>query len=137
MSSFVCEHCGAEIIDTPRGYISGCEHYPLERTNAELQNAPDPLLRALIDSAGAPGRRATEKPPLDDGMVIYAARYALGRASYAPDEVAYYLVCHWDKLQPKTQAVIVRDIEEAIAQGRSGMEMDRAEWMKVLERARR
>lgn len=28
MSSFICDKCGAEIIDTRHGYISGCEHYP-------------------------------------------------------------------------------------------------------------
>ena len=38
MSSFYCEYCGKEIIDTPqpRGYITGCKHYPfvnpLDRT---------------------------------------------------------------------------------------------------------
>ena len=30
MSSFKCEHCNEDIIDTPKGYITGCEHYPLE-----------------------------------------------------------------------------------------------------------
>jgi len=30
MSSFFCEHCGAAIIDQPGGYVTGCEHYPLE-----------------------------------------------------------------------------------------------------------
>ena len=31
MSSFYCEHCGALIADTPAcGYITGCEHYPME-----------------------------------------------------------------------------------------------------------
>jgi len=28
MSSFNCEHCGEAIIDTPNGFITGCEHYP-------------------------------------------------------------------------------------------------------------
>lgn len=28
MSSFHCEHCGAACHDTPRGYVTGCEHYP-------------------------------------------------------------------------------------------------------------
>ena len=30
MSNFVCNHCEAACIDIPgRGYISGCDHYPL------------------------------------------------------------------------------------------------------------
>lgn len=32
MSNFTCEKCGTAIIDTPsRGYVTGCEHYPLEK----------------------------------------------------------------------------------------------------------
>jgi hypothetical protein len=31
MSSFICADCGAEILDTPQGYITGCPHYPLKR----------------------------------------------------------------------------------------------------------
>lgn len=30
MSSFICEHCGKNIIDTPTGYVTGCEHWPIE-----------------------------------------------------------------------------------------------------------
>ena len=30
MSNFNCETCGKPIIDSPRGYTTGCEHYPLE-----------------------------------------------------------------------------------------------------------
>lgn len=30
MSSFICESCGTECIDTPEGYVTGCEHYPVE-----------------------------------------------------------------------------------------------------------
>lgn len=29
MSSFRCETCQTPIIDTPKGYVTGCEHYPL------------------------------------------------------------------------------------------------------------
>lgn len=30
MSNFNCEHCGTAIIDSPRGYITSCEHYKVE-----------------------------------------------------------------------------------------------------------
>jgi hypothetical protein len=30
MSSFICDKCGKEILDSDQGYITGCEHYPLE-----------------------------------------------------------------------------------------------------------
>ncbi len=29
MSSFNCEHCHAQCTDTEVGYITGCEHYPV------------------------------------------------------------------------------------------------------------
>ena len=30
MSSFYCEQCGTLIVDTEHGYITKCEHYPIE-----------------------------------------------------------------------------------------------------------
>ena len=30
MSSFKCSKCGVDILDTEKGYITGCKHYPLE-----------------------------------------------------------------------------------------------------------
>jgi len=30
MSSFTCEHCGTDILDTEKGYITECEHYPFD-----------------------------------------------------------------------------------------------------------
>jgi len=38
MSSFICEHCGKEIIDTENGYITECEHYPIEERTASKQD---------------------------------------------------------------------------------------------------
>lgn len=35
MSNFQCPHCGAAIIDSPGGYISGCKHYPLGHKQPE------------------------------------------------------------------------------------------------------
>ena len=34
MSSFYCEWCNAEIVDTPQGYVTECEHYPLDLKKA-------------------------------------------------------------------------------------------------------
>lgn len=30
MSSFICEFCGKLLIDTNKGYITGCEHFPAD-----------------------------------------------------------------------------------------------------------
>jgi hypothetical protein len=36
MSNFICEFCGAEIIEGENGeYITGCLHWPLEKLESE------------------------------------------------------------------------------------------------------
>lgn len=35
MSNFICPYCGANIIDTDDGYITECEHYPIETIKKE------------------------------------------------------------------------------------------------------
>lgn len=37
MSNFICEHCGTSIIDSPKGYITGCEHYPIKSLSKAKQ----------------------------------------------------------------------------------------------------
>jgi len=44
MSSFICEFCGKEIIDTENGYITGCKHYPIEEKSQQL----DPKMEVLL-----------------------------------------------------------------------------------------
>jgi hypothetical protein len=42
MSSFQCQDCDANIIDTPRGYITGCQHHPLKKAqDKETRNSMD------------------------------------------------------------------------------------------------
>jgi len=37
VSSFYCEHCGTAIEDTPNGYVTGCNHYPMEKIYSKKQ----------------------------------------------------------------------------------------------------
>lgn len=30
VSNFSCEKCGAICSDSPKGYVTGCEHYPVD-----------------------------------------------------------------------------------------------------------
>jgi len=51
MSSFLCEHCGASILDTPIGYITGCKHYPLPlaRDHSTLEQLLTEAIELLRD----------------------------------------------------------------------------------------
>ena len=40
MSNFNCEHCGAACIDSPRGYVTGCEHYPADIPPSQVRRCP-------------------------------------------------------------------------------------------------
>jgi len=44
MSSFICEFCGKEIIDTENGYITGCKHYPIEEKYQQLDSKMETLM---------------------------------------------------------------------------------------------
>jgi len=44
VSSFICKHCGQEIIDSESGYRTGCEHYPLE------EKSDIPYTRIMYDN---------------------------------------------------------------------------------------
>lgn len=42
MSNFACEKCGALCLDSPYGYYSGCEHYPVDVfLLKEFKNVPE------------------------------------------------------------------------------------------------
>ena len=47
-------------------------------------------------------------------LCVYAVRYTLGRASYAPSEVCEILREHWAELDDNTRAVIRKDIERRL-----------------------
>ena len=38
MSNFYCETCGAAVIDSPAGYVEGCEHYPPDVKNNDTKS---------------------------------------------------------------------------------------------------
>ena len=51
MSHFHCEHCGALIADSPRGYVTGCEHYPLRKETLK-RTIKREYLEALVELYG-------------------------------------------------------------------------------------
>lgn len=78
----------------------------------------------------------------DDLMALAAVRYCLGRMSYIVGDCCAWLPHVWPQLRPSVQAVIARDIDEAIrrdTEARSrgdehlplGMDYDRADWVRM------
>ena len=45
MSNFICEKCGKHCIDSPLGYVTGCEHYP-----PDMQRLPANMEKVLHDN---------------------------------------------------------------------------------------
>lgn len=80
-----------------------------------------------------PGHTRGGPIALDSVFLMYAFRYALGRMSYAVADVAEALIDRKDFLRPDWREQIVRDIDEAIAEGRAGMDFDVQRWRGVAD----
>lgn len=86
------------------------------------------------DYSGAWGR--------DDAMALAAVRYCLGRMTYIVNDCCEWLPRVWPHLSEGCRAIIARDVDAEIARDDAarergdthkplGMDMDRAEWLKV------
>ncbi len=69
---------------------------------------------------------------VNEEMVMYAFRYALGRKTYSVSTVSDYLIDFWGRLKPHTKEQIIREIETAIERNEAGMECDVNAWKDVL-----
>lgn len=65
-------------------------------------------------------------------LLVCAFRYALGRRSYAVDEVAELLERYWVALSPKEKTLIHTEIRDASMQNKAGMQMDLERWHQLL-----
>ena len=70
---------------------------------------------------------------VDNDIIFYAFRYALGRKTYAVKDVSDYIVNHWEEIDPLTQQLIWGEIDEAIKRGEAGMSVDELAWARILE----
>ena len=69
---------------------------------------------------------------VNEDMVVYAFRYALGRMTYSVGIVSDYLVENWHRFKPTTRENIISEIMKAIDKGEAGMQMDIDSWKRVL-----
>ncbi len=75
---------------------------------------------------------------LDDELVALAAfRYALGRMTYIVSSIVDFLEQNWDNLPAPSQALIHKEIQEAIDQGHAGHDCDVAQWRRLLAHPRK
>jgi len=70
---------------------------------------------------------------MNQDIIFYAFRYALGRSTYAVSDVANYLIKNWVYIDRHTQQLIHKEIIEAVENGSAGMEMDEIQWKSILE----
>jgi hypothetical protein len=52
MSNFICDLCGASIIDSDRGYTAGCEHYPKDMLIDTLSTNESSPMKSSVDYNG-------------------------------------------------------------------------------------
>lgn len=64
-----------------------------------------------------------------------AFRYALGRSTYVTCTMADAIIHAWPSLSARMRNVILREIQDADDRNQIGMDMDRRQWMRVVERA--
>jgi hypothetical protein len=76
-------------------------------------------------------RPGAERVEVDIIFLLYAFRYALGRRSYAVQDVAEVMMANVGKFTAHEQSLVAHEIAEALAQDRAGMDMDRRTWENV------
>ena len=75
---------------------------------------------------------------INESIIVYATRYALGRMTYSVDDVCRYIKYYIKELSENCIDILIRDIEDEIKywnnMGRTcGMECDERQWRELLE----
>jgi|JI10StandDraft_1071094.scaffolds.fasta_scaffold55099_2 hypothetical protein len=66
-------------------------------------------------------------------IAFYAFRYALGRMTYAVDDVVTILISLKDELNGRTKHKICDEIKEAIKTNRAGHKCDQEDWKRLMK----
>lgn len=68
------------------------------------------------------------------GLIIYSARYVIGRMTYAPHEVGDIIKKHLDKVENGTLDVLINDIEyQSQFDWGLGADCDKKMWLALLD----
>jgi hypothetical protein len=70
---------------------------------------------------------------IDEDIIFFAFRYALGRRTGAVSMVCDYLKEHWKELSVTTQKQIKHEIQETISKDQAGDQCDIANWQEILD----
>ena len=73
------------------------------------------------------------KITVDENVLFWAFRYALGRQTYVVDDVSKEIVNQWNNLSQTFQRLTHKEILQAIENDSVGMIMDKESWQKVLD----
>jgi hypothetical protein len=72
---------------------------------------------------------------IDEDILFYAFRYALGRSTYAVADVVLAILRNWKDLSGDCKQLMKKEIlEYRERNGLCGMQMDDDEWQKVVDR---
>lgn len=69
-----------------------------------------------------------------ESLIIYAGRYVIGRATYAPHEFIQIVTPHLSKLSSGTLACIDRDIKSYGEMFGYGMDIDKEAWFEFRKK---
>ncbi len=69
---------------------------------------------------------------MNEDIIFYAFRYALGRKTYASRIVSDFIIENWKELSGGMKKTFIEEIQEAISEKRAGMKLDEDLWKRIL-----
>jgi hypothetical protein len=105
------------------------------RDNLDQWSSPITAPDDLDEAASRLLRRADHKICVDEDVLFWAFRYALGRSSYAVNDVVSAVHENWSDLQVTTRERIHKEIKDWMASCEGSdtiMECDLASWSLLL-----
>lgn len=70
-----------------------------------------------------------------DALVLANVRYAVGRSTGVVGTTVDLAIARWPDLSDATRDAILDEVSYAVANGKAGMEMDEAEWNRLVAHA--